>query len=54
MVEYILINREGIFLGIIFQHLISCGDNINIYRKIKDNAISIMKVWDIFLITSRF
>jgi len=52
--ENILINCEGIFLGIFFQYLLSFGDNISMYCKFKDNAISIMKVQDIFLITSHF
>lgn len=54
MVEYVLVNCEGIFSGICFQHLLSSGDNINTYCKFKDKAISIMDVRDIFLITSIF
>lgn len=44
MVEHILINCEVIFLGIFFQHLLSCGANINICCKFKHNAINIIEV----------
>lgn len=52
--ECILVNCEGIFLEICFQHLLSPGDNINTYCKFKDNEVSMMNVRDIFLVTLLF
>lgn len=54
MVEYALVNCEGIFSETCFQHLLRSGDNVNTYCKFKDKAISIMNVRDIFVITSIF
>lgn len=54
VVEYILVNCEGIFLEICFRHLLSPDDSINTYYKFKDNEISMKNVRNIFLITSVF